>query len=166
LKQLLILLTVIVSLSVVMSAYAADVPGEPSHGYQYVNHKQVWYDERQQHAIYGPPEPVYYPSFYFEPLGTVQCDNWIRVEGIVPTNGILYFTIMSGDYIGFHNVSHSKTGYLVNYFWLPCTDAEDGALLATFMYHGDDSPYPVKAKNESLVRPTFQIEIPFYVVGN
>ncbi len=165
-KQLLILMTVVVSLSMVATADAAHEFGEPSHGNQYVNHKLAWYDDRQQqYGVYGPAEPVYYAGLTIAPLGTVQCDNWVPVKGIVPNNGILYFTIISGDYIGFHNVSHTGTSYLINYFWLPCT-GNDGMLYVTFMYFGDDSPYPVKARNQAIVRPAFHIEVPFNVLGN
>jgi len=134
--------------------------GEPSKTPIYVDHVRAWYDAKQQHAT-GPPEPVYFSGFYVVIPKQVQCNSWVPVNGIIPKDGLLTFTVISGDYIGFSNVSHMSNSFLINYFWLPCNGADKGAIYVTFIYSDYSNTI---VKNLIIDKAYLQIEKQFEVI--
>lgn len=148
-----------------VTAYAE--PGEKSKTpYPYVDPVLEYYDSRL-HYSHSASEPVYYLSFFIAPLGTVQCDVWNPVYGIIPELGLLTFTVTSGDYIGYANVSHMEAFYLLNYFYLPCENIDqDGELYVTYTYNdnSDKEIYPnTKVTDMGFDRSYLQITVPFKV---
>jgi len=155
--KFVVILIVIASISLV-SAYAE--MGEKSKTpYPYVDPIMEYYDNLSYRTT--PYEPVYYESFFIEPIGTVQCDSWTPVYGIIPESGLLVFTVVSGDFIGYSNVSHMEQYYLQNYFYLPCDGVEDsGQIYITYIWNDKtDSEFApnTKVKNLAIDRGYLQI---------
>lgn len=162
---IILVILVAVSSMIYITAYAE--PGEKSKTpYPYVDPIIEYYDNLQTYTLTAQ-EPVYYLSFFIAPLGTVQCDTWNPVYGIIPELGLLTFTITSGDYIGYANVSHMDSFYLLNYFYLPCENIDqDGELYVTYTYNDntDMEIYPnTKVINMGFDRSYLQITVPFKV---
>ena len=128
--------------------------------YPYVDPIREYYDNLQTYTLTAP-EPVYYESFFIEPIGTVQCDSWTPVYGIIPESGLLVFTVISGDFIGYSNVSHMEQYYLQNYFYLPCDGVDDfGQIYITYIWNDKtDSEFApnTKVKNLTIDRGYLQI---------
>ena len=131
----MILIIIFTVSSLVFVAYAE--PGEKSTQGKYTNHIKEYYDNRMaQYGTLLPLEPVIYSSFYIEPIKSVQCDSWTPVYGLVPESGLLVFTVFSGDFIGYSNVSHMEQFWLINYFYLPCEGVEDfGQINITYIWN-------------------------------
>lgn len=162
-----IILIILVAVSSMIYIIAYAEPGEKSKNpYPYTDPVREYYASRQ-HYSHSAPEPVYYPSFFIAPLGTVQCDTWNPVYGIIPQLGLLTFTVTSGDYIGYANVSHMESFYLLNYFYLPCENIDqDGELYVTYTYNDntDMEIYPnTKVTNMGFDMSYLQITVPFKV---
>ena len=164
--KFVIILIVVASISLV-SAYAE--MGEKSKTpYPYVDPIIEWYDNRMaQYGILFTPEPAYYPSFYIEPLGTISCNEWTPVYGIIPESGLLIFTVTSGDFIGYANVSHMEQFYLINYFYLPCNGVEEsGELNVTYMWNDNtDKEFSpnTKVKDMQYKNHFLYVKVPFIV---
>lgn len=113
------------------------------------------------------PPAVYYDSFYIKPIVTVQCDSWIPVYGMIPERGLLIFTVFSGDFIGYSNVSHSEKYYLINYFYLPCEGTDEfGQINVTYIWN-DSTDHEIspntKAKDMSIDRHFLQLSQTFQI---
>jgi len=107
--------------------------------YPVIDAVRAYHDEKNRIAQLeyadGLPVPKQYPSLFITLPETIVCDNWIPVHGNVPEKGMLMWTIISGDYLQFVNVSHSPQLYLLNYFYLPCEGVgADAQINVTFMY--------------------------------
>lgn len=164
-NRYLILLSIgIISFGIVDAA-ALEWNGTPSKTPIYHDPVREYYDMKQTHSIH-PTEPVYYSGFEIDPIPTVECDSWIPVYGIVPDEGLLFFTIISGDYMGFANVSHNSNYYLMNYFYLPCTGASQAQLNITYIWNDNDDKefYPnTKVKDMGIDRHFLQISETFKI---
>jgi len=154
----------LISFSIV-EASALEWNGIPSKTPIYQDPVREYYDARNANSIY-PSEPVYYYGFEIDPIGVAECDSWVPVYGIVPDEGILFFTVISGNYTGFANVSHHDSYYLMNYFYLPCTGADQAQLNITYMWNDNDDQefYPnTKVKGLSIDRHFIQISQTFKI---
>lgn len=82
------------------------------------------------------PRSSEFPAFYIELPDKIQCNNWIPVFGQVPEFGILTWTVISGEYLSFANLSNPAFG-LINYFYLECSSLlqDEGQLNVTFIYN-------------------------------
>ena len=134
--EFFILVVLLITVSAVQVS-AQEWNGEPSKIPIYHDPVREYYDAKQKLSTY-PTEPVFYPGLYIEPLNEVSC-GWVPVYGIVPKDGILTFTIVSGDFIGWHNVSHNSQFNPINYFYLPCDGIGEEVTLRVYFIFND--PY-------------------------
>ncbi len=141
--NLIITIILLASLSTVAvnMAFAEPVPGAKStQGYPYVDPIREYYDNKMANAVdITKAKPVYYQGFYIQPLREISCDQWTPVYGIVPKDGILTFTIHSGNAVVFSNVSHNYQFWLINYFYLPCEGIESTATLGVYFIYNDST---------------------------
>jgi len=145
-NRYLILLSIgLISFSIVESS-ALEWKGIPSEVPIYKDPIREYYDLKHLENMKRLPyqEPVYYSAFFIEPIVKAKCNSWIPVYGIVPDKGLLVFSIISGDYVGFANVSHLTSYYLLNYFYLPCTGMDHAQLNVTYIWNDnkDQEIYP------------------------
>ena len=165
----LFLIGAVIVTSFIMASGAFAEPGEPSTQgtYPVIDPVLQYYEDKQEKAKQLDRSSVqtHFGGFYVELPQKIECDNWIPVSGTVPVNGMLFFTVISGDFVGFHNVSHGDDQYLLNYFWLPCTYAQEAGLIVTFIYNEDDQEIApdTKAKNLTIDKPALYLERVFTV---
>ena len=163
--ELFVLIGVFLILFSLVEAYALEWKGIVSETPIYKDPVREYYDSRQSHSLI-PSLPVYYDGFMVDPINSAECNSWVPVYGIVPDEGILLFTIISGDYTALANVSHISSYYLLNYFYLPCTGTDQAQLNVTYIWNDNDDQeyYPnTKVKDMGIDRHFIQLSQTFKI---
>ena len=171
----IVLLVIVTSLALTPSVegiYKLDLDLDSLEYIETVNPARAYYDAKQAESreIRANLQPVYYEAFVVNIPDKVECDTLVPIHGIVPETGLLTWTIVSGDYISYSNLSHSNQWSLLNYLYIPCDEitTKEATIYSTFIFnetvHNEKEPN-TKVKGLAIDRHFMHVEQEFQITG-
>ena len=105
----------------------------------YVDPVRAYYDAKQAESreIRANVQPTYYEAFELYVPAKIECDTLVPIHGIVPHNGLLTWTIISGNFFQYTNLSNNSEWSLINYIYIPCDEITErkATISSTFIFN-------------------------------